>query len=90
MLGARFVIRLTENPTTGFRWNYDVTKQGVVESLKDDYVSDGNVPGSGGCRSFSFRGSLPGTTGIKFMLRRAWETGPPLKVLQVSATVAEP
>jgi predicted secreted protein len=88
--GARFVIHLTENPTTGFRWNYDVTEQGVVELLEDDYVSHGNLPGSGGCRSFSFRGSLLGTTRIKFVLRRAWETGPPLKVLLVSATVAHP
>jgi predicted secreted protein len=88
--GARFVIRLTENPTTGFRWHYDVTEQGVVESLEDHYVSNGNLPGSGGCRSFSFRGLLPGTTSIKFMLRRAWETGPPLKVLLVSAAVADP
>jgi predicted secreted protein len=90
MVGARLVIRLTENPTTGFRWHYDLTAQGVVELLEDDYVPNGNLPGSGGCRSFSFRGSRPGTMGIKFTLRRAWETGPPLKVLLVSATVADP
>jgi len=89
-VGERFVIHLTEIPTSGFRWQYDLTQQGVVELLEDGYASSGSLPGSGGYRSLAFRGSLRGRTGIKFLLRRAWETGPPLKELLVSAVVADP
>lgn len=89
VVGARFVIRLTENPTTGFRWQFEVTDPGIVELLGDDYVSDGKLAGSGGVRSFSFRGTRPGTTAIRFTLRRAWETAPPIRSLMVSASVGD-
>jgi predicted secreted protein len=89
-LGARFVIRLTENPTTGFRWHYDLQQPGVVELVTDDYVSEGRQPGSPGCRTFCFRGSLAGYTDIQFTLRRGWESESPVKTLRLSVTVVEP
>jgi len=88
-LGKRLAIRLTEIPTSGFRWQYALTQPGVVELVGDDYVSSGDLPGSPGYRSFVFRGSRRGATGIRFRLRRAWETAPPLKELVVSVEVAD-
>ena len=89
-VGARLVVRLTENPTTGYRWHHTLSEQGVVEWLEDQYVSSGHLPGSGGCRSISFRGLRPGSTAIQFLLRRAWERKPPLKSLRISVDVAAP
>jgi predicted secreted protein len=89
-VGARLVVRLAENPTTGYRWRHTVTEQGVIEWLEEEYVSHGHLPGSPGCRSISFRALRPGSSAIEFLLRRSWESKPPLKSLRVFVDVAAP
>lgn len=89
-MGERFAICLTENHTTGFRWEFEVVEQGVVGVLEDSRIRNGNLTGSDGYRRFQFQGSRRGTTNIKFTLRRAWETAPPASVLLVSVVVADP
>jgi predicted secreted protein len=89
-VGARFVVRLAENPTTGFRWHHTLTVQGVIEWVEDEYVSYGNLPGSPGRRSITFRALHSGSAAVEFQLRRGWETKPPLKSLRILADVAGP
>jgi inhibitor of cysteine peptidase len=89
-IGARLVVRLAENPTTGYRWRHTLTEQGVIERLEDEYVSHGHLPGSPGSRSISFRALRPGSTAIEFLLRRSWESKPPLKSLRISVDVTAP
>lgn len=86
-VGARLVVRLAENPTTGYRWRHTLTEQGIVEWLEDDYAADSASRGSGGRRSISFCSLHPGSTVIQFELKRAWESKPPLKSLRVAVEV---
>ncbi len=86
--GAHFVVRLTENPTTGYRWHYTLTGSGAIESFRDDYAPHGQLPGSAGYRSICFRALRPGSSAVQFQLRRAWERKPPLKAFDVSVDVA--
>jgi predicted secreted protein len=89
IVGARFIVRLTENPTTGHRWHYENTEKSVLAYLGNDYLSHGALPGSDGYRSFYFLGSLVGTAPIQFMLRHAWETASPQRALQLLVTVSK-
>jgi inhibitor of cysteine peptidase len=86
-VGTRLVVRLTENPTTGYRWRHTLTDQGVIEWLDAEYVSHGHLPGSPGCRSISFRALRPGSTAIEFSLQRVWEKKAPLKSFRVRVDV---
>lgn len=89
-VGGRLVVRLTESPTTGYRWHYALTAQSVLECARDDYVSAGRARGSGGSRSISFRALSVGATAIEFSLQRAWEGKPPARTLRVSVEVVSP
>jgi predicted secreted protein len=89
VVGARFIVRLTENPTTGNRWHYGLTENSVLAYMGSDYLSNKTSPGSDGYRSFYFIGSLLGTARIQFMLRGAGETSPPLRTLQVLVAVSK-
>jgi predicted secreted protein len=88
VVGASFVIRLIETPTTGYRWHCELAENSVIAYAGNGYVANGTLPGSSGYRSFSFLGSLVGTGSVQFLLRRAWETGPPLRALQLSVAVS--
>lgn len=69
------LIRLEENPTTGYRWEVDAVDDRVVE-LQDSHYSmaTGTGIGGGGVRTFTFKAKSPGTGFIRFKLRRAWES----------------
>jgi inhibitor of cysteine peptidase len=86
-VGARLVVRLAENPTTGYRWRHTLTEHGVVEWLEDEYAADSDRRGSGGRRSITFRALHAGSTAIQFTLRRSWESNPPLKSLRIYVDV---
>ena len=67
--GQQVVIRLSENPTTGYRWE----PPGGVEVVGDEYHSpDGSATGGGGERVFTLA-----TTGeMRFELKRPWGGAP--------------
>ena len=73
--GDFIVVRLSENPTTGHRW--EVESAGGLELLNDSFMGSSGVPGAGGERVFRFAAVTPGLAGIKATLRRAWESGIP-------------
>lgn len=72
-VGDQIVVRLPENPTTGFRWQLEWA-EGAVQS-EDDSFELGPSPqiGSGGVREFRFRvrGAQPGRIELKQW--QAWE-----------------
>jgi inhibitor of cysteine peptidase len=78
-VGESFVIRLNENPSTGYVWAVD----GQTELLmlqSSDYVSDAQpnedgkrLVGGGGKRSFTFVTQKSGTTTLKLKQWRPWE-----------------
>jgi inhibitor of cysteine peptidase len=54
------VVRLSENPSTGYRWQLDHI-EGPVEFVNDSYEPHLSVQlGSGGTRQFSFRAQAQG------------------------------
>ncbi len=68
------VIRIEENPTTGYRWEIGMVDQQIVEILDSDYlIASGGGIGSGGTRIFRFRAKSPGISPVQLRLRRSWE-----------------
>jgi inhibitor of cysteine peptidase len=71
--GDEIVLRLPENPTTGYRWHID-RADGVIEQVADSYTPDPNMQfGSGGVREFRFRGKASGTARLELKLWQEWE-----------------
>ena len=89
-VGGRGLVRLSETPSTGFRWQYELTEHSVLEFLEDRYVSSASGPGAGGKREFLFQGAHSGSVIIRFLLRRPWETGAAHKELGLSVSVFSP
>lgn len=91
--GQELVITLTSNPTTGYRWEIAEADKAIVRQVGDaEYKSSasGNPPlvGAGGAETFRFETIGAGTTTLKLVYRRSWETGvPPIKTYTVQVTV---
>jgi predicted secreted protein len=68
--GETIVIRLPENPTTGYRWA--IESCGTLKSAGDNFEPGGEAPGSAGIRSFQWT-AVPGTHPVSLALRREWE-----------------
>ena len=67
-------LRLSENPTTGYRWTVLTGAQSVLSLRNDDFQQ--SVPGgtgSGGERNLRFEAVNPGTVKLELELRREWE-----------------
>ena len=72
--GALIVIKLKENPTTGYRWAIDNVDGQVLQSERAGFdVGKGGGVGGGGERTFSFTSRQTGTATIQLKLRREWE-----------------
>ena len=68
--GDLIVIRLEENPTTGYEWEMSP----VLELLDSDYSPDpGILMGRGGTRTLRFRAKSSGSEQIQLRLRRPWD-----------------
>jgi inhibitor of cysteine peptidase len=73
--GDLIIIRLPENPTTGFRWTVDKMDSLRVEAQGSSFsVARDAAVGGGGERTFSFKVKGEGGAGnIGLQLRRPWE-----------------
>lgn len=72
-VGSEFGIRLVENPTTGYSWNLTVPEG--LSLIHDEYIPahpSGQMAGSGGIHSFSFRTTEKGDHAIHGEYRRPW------------------
>lgn len=67
------VIRLAENPSTGYQWEISTTDGARLDLLASAYEPTGGALGGGGTRSFTFQVQEPGTASIRLHLKRAWE-----------------
>lgn len=73
-VGDVVVVRLPENPTTGFRWQVDRLDEGTVEQVEDTYDGGPSAAvGGGGTRALAFRVKAPAPTVIELEYRRPWE-----------------
>ena len=71
--GTEVLIRLEENPTTGYRWTLDQDDDAVPPAGADFSSAPGAAVGAGGTRVFTFTAGQPGDVHLKFKLRREWE-----------------
>ena len=71
--GDTLVIRLPDNPTTGFRWAVDSFDSEVMTRLQEEYSSASSAIGGGGLRRFAFQASSTGSSVIALKLWRSWE-----------------
>jgi inhibitor of cysteine peptidase len=71
--GDGVVVRLPENPTTGFRWQADSHPPSALLLVADEFSSPGGVPGAAGFRVLSFRATGPGPSTLRLKLGRQWE-----------------
>jgi inhibitor of cysteine peptidase len=72
-LGEEFNVRLEENPTTGYNWN--MTASDGLELVGDQYIPSnpsGQIAGSGGIHSFSFKTIASGIQTLHGEYRRPW------------------
>lgn len=85
-VGDIVVLRLRENPTTGYRWEIAATEGFVLEA--DDFIRMPTVD-AGGCgeRALRFKVSFEGAARIETVLRRSQQMTPPLKSFSATASV---
>ena len=73
-VGDRLVLRLEENPATGYRWAMETHDEEVVALQHQEYApSPPAAVGGGGQRSWTFIAHKAGTDTLQLKLWRAWE-----------------
>jgi inhibitor of cysteine peptidase len=72
--GDSVVLRLAENPTTGYQWALEPGSDDVLALQGSDYIGPTSPnPGAGGQRVFTFKAARGGSATVHLRLRRAWE-----------------
>ncbi|TDC63517.1 hypothetical protein E1258_10370 [Micromonospora sp. KC207] len=73
------VVRLPENPTTGFAWSISVSEPALLTVESSRLRRDGPpMPGGGGEREFRLRSQAgsPGRVQVTLARSRPWESSP--------------
>ena len=74
-VGDEVLVRLPENPSTGYRWELDASRGGL-ELAEDTYVGPrGSTVGGAGERHFRLRATGEGAAQVQLRLARSWEDG---------------
>jgi inhibitor of cysteine peptidase len=71
--GETFVVRLEENPTTGYRWQPHNFDRAILALKSSSFAPGGDAPGSAGRRSFVFLAEHSGESPVTLWLWREWE-----------------
>jgi inhibitor of cysteine peptidase len=70
--GQVLVVRLPENPTTGYRWVAESNDAMKLEA--DEYFPNNTGIGAGGTRQLRWSALAPGQSQIILKQKRSWET----------------
>ena len=74
VLGQELEIRLQENPTAGFRWQIVQTGEPVCTISSHCFDPGRKASGQSGVHSWKLKVIAEGTTAIKLVYRRSWES----------------
>lgn len=89
--GKTFVLSLASNPTTGYEWTLtDTMDKSIVSMINHDYISDSapqGYTGVGGTDYWTFKALKNGTTEIKLVYARPWESVQPVETFTLKVTV---
>ncbi len=70
-IGDMLILKLPENPTTGYRWVVQTTKN--LAQVGDDFFTKAVSAGAGGERCLRFAVQSQGEAQILAGLKRSWE-----------------
>lgn len=89
--GEELKIVLRGNPSTGYLWELDrLDRTVLILRGEASFVPDSSLTGAGGRFIFRLIAGAAGSTKIRLVYRRPWETGiQPLYDFQVTVTVLE-
>ena len=90
--GQTLVVTLDSNPTTGYSWAVADVEKSVLRQVGDSSYQSSNsnpgVVGAGGAETFRFETASAGTTTLKMIYHRPWETNvAPIKTFTVQVVV---
>jgi inhibitor of cysteine peptidase len=90
-IGHRFIIRLDENPSTGFTWSKPEFDSNCLRLASDDYLPQpGPRVGAGGIHKFEFTVMAACRTTIVAAYRRPWESVPPSRTFKLGIVGTRP
>jgi len=69
----RVTIRLDENLSTGYAWEYGSTDEGLFELISNEHRTDSPGIGRPGTREVVLRAMRSGRGQISLRLRRSWD-----------------
>lgn len=68
--GESATLRLSENPTTGYRWT--VLSNAGLELVRDTYEGGSGAVGAGSTRVLEFRAARTGSATLQLVNRQEW------------------
>lgn len=72
-IGDVLVLHLDENPTTGYLWWIESLRTGIDLIGDESSIPEGQPPGAGGARMFTFRMKQCGRFRLRLYQARPWE-----------------
>jgi inhibitor of cysteine peptidase len=72
-VGDTIVLRLSDNPTTGYRWELEPMTGDSLVLDDSDYEPSGGAIGSGGVATWTLRAAAAGTASVGLKRWRPWE-----------------
>jgi predicted secreted protein len=90
--GVSTTIALRENPSTGFRWQLDVTRStdlSIIRVIDRGYrAGQTGLIGAPGARRWEIKARAPGTASVAFTYARPWEHKPPAETHFVQVNIS--
>ena len=75
-IGDKIRARLCSNPTTGFKWEYEMSNGNVLKEEDYDFEEPGSdVPGASGIEVWTFEAVEKGITEVRMEYSQPWEGG---------------
>ena len=75
-IGDKIRAKLCSNPTTGFKWEYEMSNANVLTEEDYDFEEPkGDVPGAAGIEFWTFEAVEKGTTEVLMEYSQPWEGG---------------
>ena len=75
-VGDKITVKLCSNPTTGFKWDYEIIIENVVKEEDHDFEEPkGDVPGAAGIEVWTFEAVEKGITEVHMEYSQPWEGG---------------
>jgi inhibitor of cysteine peptidase len=87
-VGEELVVRLQENPTTGFRWRLAELPDAVTVAEDGFEAQAPERHGHGGVHTFRLRPTAPGEYRVAAALGRSWGSAAPERTVEFTVRVS--